>query len=759
MRPGRARVWLALAAATLLAFVVRLAYLEELIGSPLLSGLMGDSRQYDAWAQRIAGGQWIGTEVFYQTPLYPYWLAIIFRTAGHDLDAVRLVQALLGAASCALVGLAGRRFFSDRVGVIAALLLAVYPPAFFFDGLIQKSSLDTFLITLTLALIAEFSARRGWKWLAALGVVTAAFALNRENGRVLFAVIGAWLLLDFRDVQFRRRAIWVGVFGVASLIVLLPVGVRNYRVGGEFLISTSQLGPNFYIGNNPHASGSYEPLVPGRGDPIYEREDAARLASKATGRALSPGEVSDYWLRQSLAYIRSHPFHWLALLGKKLLLTFNAAELPDTESIEAYADYSRILRALLWLNFGVILPLAAFGAWVQRARWQGLLILYGMLAGLALTVAVFYVVARYRHPIVPIVLLFSAAGLSGLLDMRAGSARPAVRQKSSPPPDWKRRWLPGLVVAALAAVVAKVPIDVAHDETYLNLGVVVAQNGRPADAIPVLLKAVSIDPGSAEPHFRLGLAYQDAGDPQAAIAELRAAIRLRPEHADAHDALGVLLRGENKSAEALEHFREAVRYAPDSAGAHSNLGLALMEAGRVQEAIGEHQRAIALAPATASPHNNLAMALQQSGDVQQAVAEYRKAIALAPDEPEAHVNLALALASARDFEPAFLHFREAIRLQPASYEIRLHFGTALCEAGKLAEGIEQYEAATRLSPDSLDALYLSAQAYARAGRLADAVAGMEKALAVANATGQPGAARNISDAIRQLRALMHHRSP
>jgi hypothetical protein len=142
---------------------------------------MGDSRQYDAWAQQIANGDWVGTQIFYQAPLYPYCLAVLFTLAGHDLGFERLVQAALGAASCALLGLAGRRFFSDRAGVIAALLLAVYPPAFFFDGLIQKSSLDIFLVTLMLALLGEFGARRDRKWLAVLGVATAAFVLNREN--------------------------------------------------------------------------------------------------------------------------------------------------------------------------------------------------------------------------------------------------------------------------------------------------------------------------------------------------------------------------------------------------------------------------------------------------------------------------------------------------------------------------------------------------------------------------------------------------
>jgi len=761
---------LALAGAALLAFALRLAHLADLQGSTLLSGLMGDSRQYDAWAQEIAGGNWAGTQVFYQAPLYPYSLALVFTVFGHDLDVVRLAQAALGAASCALLGLAGRRFFSNRAGVAAALLLAVYPPAIFFDGLIQKSSLDIFLITLMLALLGEFGARRDWKWLAALGVVTAALVLNRENARVLFPVIGTWLWFGFPDVAGRRRAAGILVFAAASLAVLLPVGFRNYRVGGEFLVSTSQAGPNFYIGNNPHASGTYEPLLPERGDPLFERDDATRLASAAAGRSLSPSEVSDYWLGRSFAYIRSQPFHWLGLMGKKALLTLNAAELPDTESIQAYAGDSRILRGLFWLNFGVILPLAVLGAWVSRKAWRRLLVLYGMFAGLVLAVAAFYVVARYRHPLVPIVLLFAAAGLHGVLGMRQGApwraAAPvrrgnatnaAVRQTPVSSPDRKRGWLPGLAGAGLAVIVVNLPIIEVRDQTFLNLGSLLAQDGRPVEAIDVLSKAVSLDPGHAEPHFRLGLAFRDAGQLKPAIEELTAAVQLRPDHADAHIALGALLRGEGRTAASLEHFRDAARSAPESVEARTNLGLALLEAGRPEEAVAEHRRAVALAPDRPGPHNNLAMALQEAGYSGQAIAEYRKAVALAPSYADAHANLAMALAFAREYDQSFLHFREAARLQPDNLEVRLRFGGALCEAGHSQEGIEQFEAALRLAPDSLEALLLTAQAYASAGRLADALAGFEKALSVATSTGRPDAARGITDAIGQLKALMQRR--
>src|SRR6185295_17535505 len=145
--------------------------------------------QYDLWAQQIAGGQWIGTEVFYQTPLYPYFMAVIFKLAGHNLFAVRLIQAVLSSLSCVLLGFACRRFFSQRAGLIAAALLAVYPPAIFFDGLVQKSSLDLFLMALTLFVIGEFQQRRRWKWLVAAGLVIGLLTLNRENARILLPLI------------------------------------------------------------------------------------------------------------------------------------------------------------------------------------------------------------------------------------------------------------------------------------------------------------------------------------------------------------------------------------------------------------------------------------------------------------------------------------------------------------------------------------------------------------------------------------------
>jgi 4-amino-4-deoxy-L-arabinose transferase-like glycosyltransferase len=564
-----------------LALALRLVYLSQLDGSPLLTVLMGDARVYDQWAVRLADGEWMGTEIFYQTPLYPYLLGVVYLAAGHDPGVVRVIQAFLGAGSCVMLALAGRLFFSEGDGLIAAFNLPIYPPAIFFDGLIQKSSLDLFLTAAILALLGEFQARtderRRWTWLGTAGILTGALVLNRENAFVLFPVVALWLLVGLRDAAPRVRAGWIALFAGAAFLVLLPVGLRNRHVGGEFVLSTSQLGPNFYIGNNPNASGSYESLLPGRGDPIFERADATALASQAAGRALSPREVSRYWLQRSFAYIRTQPLDWVRLSGHKLLLTVNAKEISDTESLEAYAESAPLLNAVRWLDFGILLPLAAFGAWMYRRTWRRQLLLYLAGAGMTLAIAAFFVVARYRHPLTPVVILFAGAGVGSLVRMRVSSLT----------------WIPAVVVAGVFALVAHLPMHFVSDQTYINLGGHFLDSGRPGEALPWLRRAVSLDPS----------------DP---IAQESLAVAL-------------MKAGESNAAEAIPHFTEAVRLRPASMTTRINFGTALCGVGRIDEGLAQFQEAERLDPKSVEPLLMAARAHAAAGDFDAALVKLEQA--------------------------------------------------------------------------------------------------------------------------------------
>src|SRR5262245_33607071 len=76
----RAFLWICL-----LGLALRIMHLWEARNVPLFDLLIVDGRQYDAWARRIVAGDWIGSETFYQAPLYPYFLAVLKVVFGDGL--------------------------------------------------------------------------------------------------------------------------------------------------------------------------------------------------------------------------------------------------------------------------------------------------------------------------------------------------------------------------------------------------------------------------------------------------------------------------------------------------------------------------------------------------------------------------------------------------------------------------------------------------------------------------------------------------
>ena len=168
-----------------LALAVRLAYLWSWHRTALFSTPVGDGRAYLAWAHALVAGDWLGREVFYQAPLYPYFLGALHTLFGDGPWVARLSQAVIGSLSCVLLGLAGARFFSRRVGLVAGVGLALYAPAIYFDGLIQKATLDAFLFSLLLLAFAQQVDRDQLELSFASGAVLGLLALVRENALVL----------------------------------------------------------------------------------------------------------------------------------------------------------------------------------------------------------------------------------------------------------------------------------------------------------------------------------------------------------------------------------------------------------------------------------------------------------------------------------------------------------------------------------------------------------------------------------------------
>jgi len=670
--------------------------------SPFFDVLMGDSRSYDAWAQEIAGGEWLGREGFYQAPLYPYFLGAIYAVIGRDLLVARLIQGLVGASACVLLGVATARLLSRRAGIVGGFGLALYGPAIFAEGLIQKSVLDLFFACLTLWLatcaavepddLARrrsasergcLSPRLGW-WLA-LGASIGCFSLTRENGLVVAVAVVLWLLVRGRAGR-RERVLRVSAFGAGVLMVLAPVAARNAVVGGELHLTTAQFGPNFYIGNSERADGSYVSLRPGRGDPQYERQDATELAARALGRPVTPGEVSRYWAARALDYIRSNPGGWLRLLGRKFALLWNAGELIDTESQAAHAEWSPVLRLSARIgHFGVIVPLALLGAFVSWPQRRRLEVVYLLLASYAASVLVFYVVARYRYPLVPFLIVLASAGVVGAGRAAAMGSRGVA--------------LVGLAAAVVFCNWPLVREDLMRAITESNLATALGEAGRRGEAIEHFRRSLVFWPAYAPAHNNLAALLRSEGRLDEAIEHYHQALEAEPGFGVAHYNLANALLEQGRLAEAIDHFRQALGFDPGWMEAWNNLGIALARAGRLDEAVKAFQRALDLAPGSAEVHCNLGNVLVELGRSGEATEHYRRAVGLKPDYFAAHYELGCALTIQSRLLEAIAHLEQAVEIEPESAEAHNALGVALASVGRLEEAREHFEKSLELRSD------------------------------------------------------------
>ena len=654
------------------ALAVRLVHVWQLRSAPFFGLAMGDAQSYHAWGLEIAAGDWLGREAFYQAPLYPYFLGVVYTLFGPDLLAVRLSQIVLGSASCALLAVAGNRLFSRPAGIAAGVMLAVYAPALFFDGLMQKTALGLFLLCVLLVLLSRLVTEpgrpRAWLW---PGVVLGGLVLTRENALVFAAVLLGWLVLS--RAAGRRRFARAGALVLGLALVLLPVAVRNQAVGGEFLLTTAQFGPNLYIGNNPDADGTYRPLVFGRGDPRFERRDATQIAERELGAPLTPGQVSRYWTGRSLEYIRTRPGDWLRLTGRKVLLALNASEVADTEDQLSHADWSAPLRlaGAVW-HFGLLVPLGVAGICLTWGRRRQLRPFHLMLAAYAASVVLFAVMGRYRHPLAPLLMLFAAAGVAAVWQM----ARTRTGWRT-PQAAWAGAATAGLLVFCNWPVLSMSDMRAV---TALNLGTELQAEGRLDEAIEQYRQVLALTPDDALAHSNLGtaLAAQDRLDE--AIGHYERALALAPGDADAHSNLGNALIALDRIDDGVASLRRALDIDPSSAEAHAALGIALHGGGgELEDAIVHLRRAIDLGAASADLHNRLGIVLGSRDRLDEAAVQFRRALDLDPNHVDAHANLGTALQMQGRLDEAVARFRQALLIAPDHPDLQARLDAALAE--------------------------------------------------------------------------------
>ena len=341
------------------AFLVRVWFLSAWANHSLFFVPMGDSRNFHETALSLLGLRpSVGAFLF--QPLYSFYLATVYSLFGVSVGAARTVQLFFVLAACVPVFLLGRRLAGFWGGALAALWYAWYGPMIFLGAMMLAPALVVPLFALALwSLMEGLEHKSLWQLLLA-GLSFGLACMGRPNLAILVPVAGLWLLRQ--PWPGKQRLLAITVTGLGLCTGLAPSWIYNATHGQGLVLVSSSGGINFFIGNNPEASGRFHV-------PVSEKQDrfsgmthegfqkgTQAVAEAAAGRRLTPAEASNYWYGRGLEFWRQHPLDGLRLVGRKLLLSLSDGEMAVHHPYEFAKELVPWLR---WVpSFGMLFPFA-----------------------------------------------------------------------------------------------------------------------------------------------------------------------------------------------------------------------------------------------------------------------------------------------------------------------------------------------------------------------------------------------------------------
>ncbi|HEY9164641.1 MAG TPA: glycosyltransferase family 39 protein [Candidatus Kryptonia bacterium] len=351
---------------------------------------------------------------------YPFFLAILFWVFGVSVTVAETANLILSVASLVLAYRIARAIFkSEAAGWFSLLFLAIYPNNISYTSLVSTEILYLFLLLLGLDLLLPCVSAKGVAHVGRL--LTAGFVFAFATlVKVQTLFLPAFLLLLFPKFWRERVSLVsqlkrVAVLYVAFIIGLSPWIIRNYELFNDIVL-TNTGGLNLYIGNGPEANGTFVE-IPWLG---------------AVNSMQDEYNVNQIARRKAIDYIERHPRRTVSLMPKKLVALFDSGDglYWNTEGTGKGSTYRRhVLSSLDQLNsiyesivYVIFVASLLFGCW-KRLRYGkdggwpllGIAVIF-YFVGIYL---VYYGAARYNFPIIPWMIMYSAALLASPFEKRA----------------------------------------------------------------------------------------------------------------------------------------------------------------------------------------------------------------------------------------------------------------------------------------------------------------------------------------------------
>lgn len=426
--------WMALVASVGLGLRLIFAFVVK-AGAPL----QGDAAYYHGQAKLNLEGHWFVNPVIIAERHHP---AALVQSAQHpplftmvltlgDLFGLRSESAqlvlvcLIGTATIVLTGMVARDLVSERAGVIAAVIAALYPGFWVYDGEVMSEALVMLLTALTILATVRCFRECTTGRVVVLGLVTGACALTRAELVLLIPLVALPTVLWQRGMAWRRKLALCGVALLVSVGTMAPWVARNLAVFHHPVYLSDQLPITLAAANN---SSTYSgPLT------------ASWCFDCLLGVHFTPTEdESDegvHWSAQAKRYIESHKTRALEVAALRVGLEWNAyAPLRQAEHDFIEGWPTPVSDAwLIW--YYPLMALAVVGGVILRRRRRPIYPLVAMFVIVTLAAFVTYGNYRFRAEAEVAMVVLAAVTLDAIWASIAGRPRPGVLERPDHPVD------------------------------------------------------------------------------------------------------------------------------------------------------------------------------------------------------------------------------------------------------------------------------------------------------------------------------------
>jgi hypothetical protein len=357
-------------------------------------------------------------------PLFPGWLALLHLTGLTTFTGQKVATAVLGVAVVLLIGSVGRKVGGPAVGLVAALLAAVYPVFVASDGGLTAETLYGMLIVGFLLALLVALERRGLWWWVFVGLIVGFAALTRSEALVLFVFVVAPIVLARRKVLAGG---WGGAFRIlgvallATLVVITPWLARD-RAAMKGWVPISNNGGTMLAGANCHEAYYTFHL----GHWLFR----CVMADTQPGR--SEMAQAKIFRTEAIDYAKAHKSRLPYVAGVRVLRTFGAWDFRDEINLESFESRNHSwLTGGHWMYFAM-LPFSIAGVvLVFRRRRRFLWPLASTVVMVAVVSAFTYGNQRFRLVAEPAIIVFAAVGIVRLLAF----AWPGLRDRAGDDAD------------------------------------------------------------------------------------------------------------------------------------------------------------------------------------------------------------------------------------------------------------------------------------------------------------------------------------